>query len=332
MEGAGISMKGLFGTRIVEQKYIQYFYIDGAVDLGAAAIPIFTGVKLYGFAGGAYYNMTQTIPDSAKDPNSDIKVKKGEDPGYDNMTSFSGVVYKPINSNDRTLGFLAGVYIGLTERKVFEAEASMGMEFSNDCFNKIKLKGRGAFVNSGESTFNEKYENALGRALVEIEVQFDEGTFKQFDLTSNVDIRYPKKPILTANAGFHFQVNSGNNWFIKIGKPYENERVGVTIGFKGVAEAEFGSYFQCGNHKIDPMPPVPGWIISIIDGGESRSEESSRFDNTASRQIPRITFPVFQEAIPARVLFLARRWSLNLTRSSLFSTPTCVPAWVSTSA
>ena len=292
MEGAGISMKGLFGTRIVEQKYIQYFYIDGAVDLGAAAIPIFTGVKLYGFAGGAYYNMTQTIPDSAKDPNSDIKVKKGEDPGYDNMTSFSGVVYKPINSNDRTLGFLAGVYIGLTERKVFEAEASLDMKFSNGSFNQIVLQGRGAFVNGGESTFNEKYVNALGRAEVGINVQFDEGTFKQFDLTSKVNIQYPNtNSILTANADFHFHVNSGNKWFIKIGSPNENERVGVKIGFKGVAEAEFGSYFQCGNHKIDPMPPVPGWIISIIDGGESRSEERSRFDNTASRQIPQNHVP-----------------------------------------
>ena len=287
--GMGIAMQGLFGTRSGNGvRPFQFFYIDGVFEMGSSGIPLFPGTQLHGFAGGAYYNMERVAeenPVTNVAPNTSMPDEN--DPQYQNMTSFSGVKYTPTNAGQTTLGFMAGIYLGLNAREVLDAELVLEMMFRNGSFKEISLNGRGAFVNSGE-TFNERYESAMGKGEMRIAVIMKDadqgGGFDKFEMSSKVNINYPVgAPILTAESNMVFVIEEGEGWYIKIGTPMERDR--VSIGYKNIFSVEAQTYFEAGSFNIDELPPVPAGILAIIHNGNSnqRSEENSSIQQTAHK-------------------------------------------------
>jgi len=219
----------------------KYWYVDGAVDI-KNGIPLFPGVKAYGFSGGAYYHMQrdQTIPE-------DIIT---QDPSQFNQigTSPSGVNYTPNNSI--MFGLKAGLVFGLEERKTFQADVRFEIDFTES-------GGLGSIYLDGEAKAlceNDKGKNAMITGLFNAQYNHKTETFHA-NLKGNVNMK-----AITASIPIQIHFDP-DNWYIWAGRPTpDSARCKVSIaGF-----LNFTSYFQCGT-MLDPMPPVPQFIQAILE-------------------------------------------------------------------
>ena len=56
-----VNAKAQFGYKKRRQRGYNYFFIDGMVDFSPGRISLGSGLALYGFGGGVYFNMTQSV-------------------------------------------------------------------------------------------------------------------------------------------------------------------------------------------------------------------------------------------------------------------------------
>ncbi len=220
----------------------DYFFVQGAIPtLPGGGIPIFSGFALYSFSGGVGHRVIVNDP---SDPQGD-----GLSPSASAGLSFTAGV-----------GF--GGHPGSGARQVLCGNINLGIGLSenNSGVDYLNFAGDvGLFTNSS-------YEPTSGIATGEMDLLFD---FAQDTYTANFGVDFNMDPIITASGvlAIYVKKNSGNikdNYYVKVGTP----TTPVTISLLDDLLTG-GTYFETGNHQIDPLPPLPHKFEHIF-GNQSK--------------------------------------------------------------
>ena len=219
----------------------KYWYVDGMAEI-KKGIPIFTGMRAYGFGGGAYYHMERgsIIPEdvTTEDPANFADIGK----------SPSGVSYTP--SKDIGVGIKAAFIFGMDERKTFNADTRLEIELNaNGGFNRFMFDGEVKALAK-----DNKSKDAMIKGLINVE--YDHAN-EVFHANVHGDIKISEG--ITAEIPLQIHYDPAI-WYVWAGRPTpDSARCTLTIA----KFANFTSYFQCGNY-IDPMPEIPLFIQNIL--------------------------------------------------------------------
>lgn len=287
--GIKLSATAIFGN----VNSMRYWYADAMVNF-SSGIPVFTGVGIYGFGGGAYYRM--------KMDNSGNGSELG-------MTA-SGTIYVP--DSKAGLGLKAVVAIGSHPKpEAFNGEVTFEMSFfQGGGLRHIALGGNGYFATPGLEISTDKLKAANNKLVGKVmELQKDmskasmglvkgegsENSFNQIfgeigakagkegQLSARVMIEYDfENRVLHGNFEMFVNVAGGmiqgvgaggragwavmhfapDEWYVYAGTP--DDRVGLTMGV-GPIRASATSYFMMGTTL--PGSPPPAENVSKILGG-----------------------------------------------------------------
>jgi hypothetical protein len=271
---------------------MRYWYADAMVDF-PSGIPIFSGVGIYGFGGGAYFGM--------KMDNQGI--------GSDLGRTASGVVYVP--DVKAGLGLKAIVSIGSHPKpEAFNGDVTFEIAFfKGGGVRRIALMGNGYLVTPGldinvdklkaatnkmvsvVKTYNAAVSAASGSQLV------GEGNTNDLDqifgslanagqkgqISAKVSIDYDfENRVLHGNFEAYVNVAGGivkgigsggragwavlhfapQEWYVYVGTP--DDRIGLSVGI-GPIRANATSYMMVGT-KILGSPPPPENVTKILGG------------------------------------------------------------------
>ncbi len=282
-----VNAKAQFGYKSEGNGGYNYFFIDGMVDFSPGRISLGTGLALYGFGGGVYYNMTPAMQSYSGDK---ITGTQKYDPNdVSAFKSLSGIVYTP--SPDK-FGIKASVMAGTEDRNTFDADGGVTMEFNTHTggVNQITFVMEGRFIVNANDPLIRRKQDCMGLLDVAMKMNFVEESFLfhagiEFGVPNHAD-----KSLIGASANLDFYA-SPTGWFIHVGRPWKNANLGggdpIRIDVLGIAK--FKAYMQCGNGSgsifrdgvevsgipaVDPMPPIPAFIMNIINGNH-RGEEGS---------------------------------------------------------
>lgn len=262
----------------------NYWRVDGTVYFGDAGIPLFAGVGLYGFGGGAYYHMQRSgSPQSiiALPPQPQAK----DAPAADPPTVASGYTY---SSNYLTpLGIRLGLVLGtypkpdaLNMDVSFEATTSSagGLGMFNVHGN---LYGFAGIANRSDAkvtgivdvTYSKSGE---GAAVV----------FGAFDVFLNMGvIKGGGEPDhLLVHASFY---TGPDGWFFKMGEPKMNANSAVDgrgniVLDQPIFQLGAKAYIMAGSKEIPTsLPPLPQLITDILNRASTEGEHG-RVENTAN--------------------------------------------------
>ena len=249
-------------TMFGKVKGMRYWYADAQAEI-SNGIPIFTGISIYGFGGGACYHMKQAGFASAND-------KMGK--------TLSGLVYKPDVGSG--LGLKASVVIGSSPTKeAFNGEAGFEIAFNSGGGIKfITFTGKASFISPPipdalKSIVDGAKKLGVGKEAVSSEPDsrgsinaslYISYNFTNNTLDGNLKTFVNIGGIITGvgpnnsagEAVLHF---APKEWYIYIGTP-DNP-----IGLKFLGLAETRSYFMVGT-KIPGSPPPSAEVSSILGG------------------------------------------------------------------
>jgi len=216
----------------------RYWYVD-AKALMPTGIPIFSGVGIYGFGGGAWYHMRKSGETSLSTtpPPTDTSLV----PGRTN----SGFTYTP--DNNINFGFRATIILGThPSPDAFNGDVSLEAEFlSGGGISRVSILGNGYMLCSITNRSSAKV-----RADVNMEYNFPNRTFHG---VFNVNIN--ATPFTgSGQMVLHF---APDVWFIKIGEPSNK----ITV--KLANWLQVGGYFMVGMNLPAP-PPLPSEIQSLF--------------------------------------------------------------------
>ncbi len=225
----------------------RYWYCDAFVTLGMP-IPIFTGIDILGFGGGAYYHMEQqfgagvTLPAT---PNAAIDTSKiaGK--------ALSGIVYVP--NKNINLGLKASVLIAAKKTDVFNAKVTLGVEFYETGGINAYLQGD-ALVMSPIGTPKTQAKMYAG---INLQYSTHDSSF-----CGNLEIYINAGDAIK---GIHENGRAGNGqmyfghgeWYIYLGLP--TQRIGVNI----LNTIQADAYFVTGN-SVPGIPAPPADVSSIL--------------------------------------------------------------------
>lgn len=271
----------------------RYWYADAMVNL-PNGIPIFTGVGIYGFGGGAYYGM--------KMDNTGAGSELGR--------TASGTVYIP--DTKVGLGLKAIVSIGSHPKpEAFNGDVTFEMSFfQGGGLRHIALGGNGYFVTPGLDISLDKLKGATNKLVGQVKKleasvsnasmglvkgAGSENSFKQIfgeigdkagqagQLSARVMIEYDfENSVLHGNFEMYVNVAGGiikgvgaggragwavlhfapQEWYVYVGTP--DDRIGISVGI-GPIRASATSYFMIGT-KILGSPPPPSNVSNILGG------------------------------------------------------------------
>ncbi len=283
LEGFKATARAMFGS-----KDFRYWFVDGRVSFGAMGIPVFTGVNLNGFAGGAYYRMKRD--------------------GMSNQASPTGCLYVPDANSG--LGVKAGVLFNVGSETAVQGEASFEIAFNRHgglnfmgFFGTAQFAGKipgvsdiGDFVTEKFSKLNE-YEKKLGadkfKALenwklyepskaaeqmkdpsrdlsnaslaAAVGIQYDftqQSLHATFDLYVNVVGGLLRGRASGNRAGWGVLHIDPDEWYLHMGSP--DDRLGIILSLGGLVTVETGGYFMIG-HRIPEAPPPPKEVLDILN-------------------------------------------------------------------
>lgn len=285
--GITVDAKAQFGYKSTGNNGYNYFFIDGMLDLGNQGIPFAPGLSLFGFGGGAYYNMEQSKKTYSGD---DIKATVKYDPNdLSAFTSLSGIVYTPVQG---TFGIKASVLVGTTNRNILDADGGVEMNFNANTggVNYIMFTMNGRFIVKATDPIPQKNKDCMGINQIDMKMNFVENSFMfhvvlRFGVPNNSD-----NTLLGASGNLDFYVGS-SGWFLHLGSPWKRGDLsgGDPISMNVLNIAFFKAYMQCGSGTgsilskdveiqgvaaVDPMPPIPDFIMNIIRGNHSGEEGS----------------------------------------------------------
>ena len=247
------------------QRY-RYWYFDGMAVLGNG-IPIYPGLGIYGFGGGAWYHMSAVndTPGAASlegDPNS-AKDFELDAPGK----SSSGIVYEP--RPDIAFGMKATIVLGtMPTPKAFNGDITLSIEFfEGGGLKKVGFIGNGYFVQA----LDPKNRPGDGAVIVATANFLYDNEFKRFDglisMTFNVAAGDAKLITGGGDAAFHV---SKDKWFIKFGTP-DNP-----LGLNVLNLLEISTYFMAGKNSLGPLPPLPTSPVDYAAYLPSFNEDNPR--------------------------------------------------------
>lgn len=216
----------------------RYWYVD-AKALMPTGIPIFSGVGIYGFGGGAWYHMRKTGETNLSVPPTPTDTSLT--PGRTN----SGYSYTP--DSNVNFGFRATVILGThPSADAFNGDVSLEAEFlSGGGISRISILGDGYMLCSITNR-----PSAKVRANVNMEYNFPTRTFHGvFQVNINATP-------FTGNGQMvlHF---APDLWYIKIGEPSNRIRVNLASWLT------VNGYFMVGMNLPAP-PPLPTEIQSLF--------------------------------------------------------------------
>lgn len=283
--GIKVSATAIFGN----VSGMRYWYADAMAEL-PTGIPIFTGVGIYGFGGGAYYRM--------KIDNEGLGSKLGQ--------TASGVVYIP--DSKAGLGLKAIVSFGSHPKpEAFNGDVTFEIAFfQGGGIRYIGFGGNGYLVTPGLDLNMGKLKESVGKmadkvsavnnavsgathGLLEGDVAGNTDFFggigaqagKKGSISAHVQISYDfENRVLHGNFEMFVNVAGGiikgvgaggragwavlhfapHEWYIYVGTP--EDRVGISVGI-GPVRANATSYFMVGT-KILGSPPPPPEVAKIL--------------------------------------------------------------------
>lgn len=291
-----LGAKAQFGYSSNEGGF-NYFFIDGMVDFKNAGIPLGPCLAIYGFGGGVYYNMS--IPDLKLD-GSNVKGSPPYNFDKDNPqagVSLSGIVYTPKKG---LFSVKAAILFGLTSRSVLDADGSVTMTFnaSTGGVEDILFAANGRFISKTNESLTDRNNNCMGKLEIVTQMNFAEKSFLfHADVKAGVPT-YQNRDIFYLSANLNFY-SGPSGWFVHVGRPWKdgNFNGGEPIQITVLKTFNFRGYFQCGNgsgkifsggqivsgiNSVDPMPPIPNYIIGIINYN-NREGENGRIENSVSQ-------------------------------------------------
>ena len=241
----------------------RYWYVDAHLVL-PTGIPIFTGVGIYGFVGGAYYKMRQDMSSaSAPEPGASINKTDGSDQAG---VSLSGAAYIP--DDNVGLGIKAGVIVGLMpDAEPVNGDVTFEIQFnSSGGVNLIGFYGNVYIMTpmtkrDGTSPIHAAFgmyfdiPNSILHAQMEIYV--NAGAVKG----SGQD----------GIAGWCVLHFSPQTWYVYVGTP--DNRIGISL-FDAL---KVGGYFMVGT-EIPGFPPPPKEVSDIL-GVSPESLDMMRDEN-----------------------------------------------------
>lgn len=225
----------------------RYWYFDGMAVLGTG-IPIFPGLGIYGFGGGAWYHMSAVndVPTAASlegDPNS-AKDFELDAPG----ASSSGLIFEP--RPDIAFGMKAMLVLGtMPTPKAFNGDITLSIEFfEGGGLKKVGFIGNGYFVQNLDPK-NRPGEGAVISATANF--LFDNEA-KRFDglITMQFNVKVGNEKLVWGGGDAAFHV-SKDKWFIKFGTP--DNPLALTV----LDLLDIESYFMAGKNSLGPLPDLP---------------------------------------------------------------------------
>jgi hypothetical protein len=220
-----------FGAIPGESGY-TYWYVDAKAAL-AAGIPIVPGLGLYGFGGGAWYNMTRTTPGGSRGSTTltdrDRAMLSGQSTPTTNMTpgqAPSGSEYRPSQpAGGGIFGFYALATLGTHPKaEAFNADVRILVEFGtgeNAGLREISLEGEGYMMASISSRANAPIEMGARMRMDFVNTIF----------TGNFSIRanMPKQAPVLMGTGMLDILVSPTNFYFKFGQPPFAERLSLSL-------------------------------------------------------------------------------------------------------
>ncbi|MBK8372997.1 MAG: hypothetical protein IPL20_16965 [Saprospiraceae bacterium] len=290
-----IEAKAQFGYQKENNGGYNYFFIDAMADLGEAGIPIPPSMAIYGFMGGVYYNMG--IADVTLLNNTDIQGSPKYVHDYDNPqpgVTLSGLTYVPEKG---FFSLKAGILFGLKTRAILDADGSLTATINTQSggLHEIIFELHGRFITNMKEPLAQRKANCMGKGDIVMKMNFTEKSFLfHLGLTlgvpshSNADLLY---------ASAHINFYSGpTGWFVHVGRPWTTagDEWGNNIGGGNPIQLKilgirFMGYFQCGEgtgevyengqfvkgvNALDPIPPIPNFIMSIINRSDNTNGEN----------------------------------------------------------
>ncbi|WP_074410434.1 hypothetical protein [Aquimarina megaterium] len=253
----------------------RYWYIDAAVT--GLKIPVFPGLNITGFAGGAFYKMSRKPEGSISE------------------FSPSGLTYIP--DNKTLLGVKAMVFGAMPDEKAMSVSAGFEIDFNENYgvnrlgfFGEVqamkafdfpnpmgKITGKLQGLANSESlgskvvkTFSEKAESeypseitgqAGVNAKVGMQYDFTNNTFHaDMDLYVNVAGGLVQGRASKGRAGWGVIHISPDEWYVHMGTP--TDRLGLKMGV-GSVFVESGGYFMMGD-GLPGSPPPPSEVATML--------------------------------------------------------------------
>ena len=271
-----------FGT----VRNIRYWYVDARAIVGSG-IPIFSGVALYGFGGGAWYNMRRDgRPDPVLPRSTDAQTSSAgnERVGATN----SGVRYVPAANG---WGFFALVTFGTHPKPdILNGDLTLTVSFNGGGgISAIELRGNAVML---AGLLDRR--SARITASAEIGYNFENRTFYG---DFRVDARLEAVEA-TGRLVLHF---SPDVWYIKIGNPEPwGERVQISVLNNLIT---LQAYLMVGT-RLPSMPPLPpevteltGPIPAPVRPAELGRGDGFAFGAEARFAPPELRFLIFYASI-----------------------------------
>jgi hypothetical protein len=233
-------------TALFGRKGFSYWFVDARVKLPIPGIPIAPPLPLsvYGFGGGAFYNLIQKPLPSAQEI-------------FDKKFSVTDL-YEPASGN---VGFKATTILGMSDGELFQAEGTLTFVFGGD----MGIRSVSIDANTAQLASLMHTEDAAIKGHGLIGYDFAQHIFNAgFDL--QVDVNINGQSIMKGTGGFALHVNpSSGQWFIKVGEPARPN------SFPMYGVGSFNSYFMAGSAELLPdMPPPPPEVTSEINYASQR--------------------------------------------------------------
>ncbi|KLT66674.1 hypothetical protein [Pedobacter sp. BMA] len=238
LKGFEITARGLFGKR----EY-SYWFLDARLNLPTPGIVVGPGISIFGFGGGAYYNLI---------PNTDPKRSVSYSYASDQVRS----LYSP---NKGSLGFKAGVNLGTSDGTMLlmmgDLEATFNYE--NFAMQVLKINATGALFAPPPGFSN--LQNAMAKAGADIFYDFQHSVFSakaQVDMNYQDIIKaHSELSILSAPDGWHFKIGDA-------GTPSTWTSIEMMKIFKG------SFYMNVGNKDMSFSPRMNALMKDIFPGGD----------------------------------------------------------------
>jgi hypothetical protein len=284
--GIKLSTSAIFGS----VNGLRYWYVDGLIKF-PTALPIFSGVGIYGFGGGAYFAM--------KMDNTGAGSELGK--------TLSGAVYVP--DVKAGLGLKAIISLGSMPSGAFDADVTFEIAFfKGGGVRYISFGGNGSVAVKGVDLNIDKMKGSVGKMVNVVKDKTSSGLAKNLldsggdsggldkifgdikdkaaqdgSISARMLISYDfENHVLHGNFEVFVNVAGGiiagvgpggragwsvlhfapHEWYIYAGTP--DDRVGVKIGIGSVSLAAT-SYFMVGT-KILNSPPPPPEVSEILGG------------------------------------------------------------------
>ena len=152
-----------------EVNKINYFYVDGALNLGdVASLPIAYPIALTGFGGGVWKNMVTEndknfkvkIPEVSKDNKGNQIFKEASETEFKNLTkvgaTVTGLKYVPVKSGESAFGLRGEIYLAADKSaggsRMINGILSIAASTKNSKFEEIRLEGTLNAIGDGKNS------------------------------------------------------------------------------------------------------------------------------------------------------------------------------------